>query len=312
MKKILFYFSMVLFIFIISSCDKGESQTVKIMVPGGAPTLGFVKMKYDSEKILNYNIEYDLTSGPDLLSSAITSKSHQIVVAPSNMGAKLYSINKTYIYAGTLTFGNLYLVSTGELTIDNLSGKSICAFGKNSTPDIILRKILEDQDVNISYSNSGIDVSLLVAAGTCEIALLAEPELSELKADVNIKTIIDLQEEYEKISENLSYPQAGIFINKAFAEENMEFVEAFLTEVEASVNFLNNEKEKVSDYYQKLKLKPLRTKAVLINSIPGSNVGFLSSSESKELIEQYFGIIMEFNPNLIGNTLPDDDFYLGL
>ena len=161
MKKILFFFSMVLFIFIISSCDKEESQTVKIMVPGGAPTLGFVKMKYDNEKILNYNIEYDLTSGPDLLSSAITSKSHQIVVAPSNMGAKLYSINKTYIYAGTLTFGNLYLVSTGELTIDNLSGKSICAFGKNSTPDIILRKILEDQDVNISYSNSGIDVSLL-------------------------------------------------------------------------------------------------------------------------------------------------------
>lgn len=311
MKKILFFFSMVLFIFIISSCDKGESQTVKIMVPGGAPTLGFVKMKYDNEKILNYNIDYDLTSGPDLLRGAMTSKSHQIVVAPTNMGANLYSRNKTYIYAGTLTFGNLYLVSTEDISLNNLSGKSICAFGKESTPDIILRKVLGNQDVKISYSNSGIDVSLLVVAGTCSIALLAEPELSELKEKINITTVIDLQEEYEKISQNLAYPQAGIFINKEFANENKEFVEAFLEKLKESVDFLNNEKEKVSDYYQKLKLKPERTKAVLISSIPGSNVGFLSSSESKELIEQYFEIIMEFNPDLIGNKLPDDDFYLG-
>jgi len=313
MKKILFIISLVLSIFIITSCTKKDEKIVKIMVPSGAPTLGLVKIWYEEEELVDYKIEFESKSGADPLTAAITSKSHNIVIAPTNLGANLYSKNKGYVYAGTLTFGNLYLASREKINLDDLEGKTINAFAQNSTPDIILKKVLGDRinQIEIEY-DSGVDhVVPKFISGTSEIALLAEPVLSNVKTkiDEDIYTI-DLQTEYKNITGQVSYPQAGIFINKTFAEENKSFVDAFLEKVVESVEFVNTEKESVSDYYKELELLPDFPKEVIINSIVGSNIDFLNSSDSKSLIDEYFNVIMEFNPQFIGGKLPDKDFYL--
>lgn len=311
MKRLFTCLSLILCVLIISSCGKKNDKEVKIMLPSGAPTLGFVKMWYDEEKINNYKLVFESKSGADPLTAAITSKSHEIVVAPTNLGANLYAKNKSYIYAATITFGNLYLVSREEITLDILEGKTINAFGENSTPDIILKQVIGERNVEITYDNSVNDVVGKFIAGNVDIALLAEPVLSNAKAKIKIDLyIIDLQAEYKKLTNQESYPQAGIFINKEFAEKNKEFVSAFLEKVKESVEFVNSEKELVSDYYKKLELLPDFAKEILIDSISGSNINYVDSKNSKPLIETYFSIIMEFNPNLIGGKLPDDDFYL--
>lgn len=309
MKKILLVFFLFVSIFIISSCSKDDEKVVKILVPSGAPTLGLVQMWYEVEKIGDYELNFESKSGTDPLTVAFTSKSHEIIIAPSNLGANLFTKSQDYIYAGTLTFGNLYLVSREEITLDNLEGKTINAFGKNSTPDIILKKVLGNRGVQIDYDNSVNDVLGKFVAGSYDIALLAEPVLSKLRIDTEVY-IIDLQAEYQNITGQDSYPQAGIFINKSFAKNNKKFITSFLEKVVESVDFVNTEKESASDYYKELNLLPDFPKQVLVNSIEGSNIGFVNSKDSKKLIEEYFQIIMEFNPQLIGGKLPDDDFYL--
>ncbi|HEY8364566.1 MAG TPA: hypothetical protein VIK84_03255 [Haloplasmataceae bacterium] len=309
MKKLYIILCFVISILVLSSCGNEDNETVKVIMPEGAPTVGLVKMIYEDDEILNNKVEYDVTKG-NLISAAFTSKSHQIIVAPINVGAKLYSVNPEYVFAGTLTFGNLYLVSKEDLTLESLEGQTIYAFGQGSIPEIVLRKVLGDINVTVNFLDAD-DVSNGFISGNYAIVLLAEPALSKIKLNVNNVKTIDLQEKYCEITKKATYPQAGIFIKKDFAENNKEFVNAFLTKVEESVNFVNEDKESASNYYEQLKLTPTYPKQVLINSIPGTNIGFLDSKDSKELIETFFNIILEANGNLIGGKLPDDNFYLG-
>src|SRR5690606_22504757 len=152
-KKYLLLLCSILGLVFLSSCGNGKDEkTIKVMMPEGAPTLGLVKMMHDNEKILNKKIEYTVTKA-NLISTAFTSKSHEIIVAPTNVGAKLYSVNPDYVYAGTLTLGNLFLVSRNEMTAEDLEGRTIYAFGQGSIPEIVLRKVLGDLNVNIEFQD---------------------------------------------------------------------------------------------------------------------------------------------------------------
>ncbi len=311
MKKMIILFSFILFI--LTGCgndSKKDSVTVKVRIPTGAPTLSLVKMIYEDESILDYKVEYESVSGPDQLVSAITSKSHEIVIAPTNVGANLYSKNADYVYAATITFGNLFLVSNKPLTLDKLSEETIYAFGKGSTPEITLRKVLGDREVNITFLNNVNDVSSGFVAGTYKVALLAEPVLSLTKTKAVVHTVLDLQDEYKKLMGTSSYPQAGIFINQDFAKKHQKFIEAFLEKVRESTEFVNSNKEMTANYYFEKGLLPNLPNEVLVNSIEGSNIGYLSGKDSKVLIEEYFNIILEYNSELIGGKIPDEDFYL--
>jgi NitT/TauT family transport system substrate-binding protein len=48
---------------------------------------------------------------------------------------------------------------------------------------------------------------------------------------------------------------------------------------------------------------------VLMQAIPNSHLIYQSAIDSKSAIEGYFQLILDFNPNLIGGALPNDDFY---
>ncbi len=310
MKRLIIVLSFMFILITITGCKK-DIEEVKVLMPSGAPTLGFLQMIHDDEEIMGLPVSYESVSGPDLLNSAMTSKSHQIVVAPTNMGAKLYKINPHYLYAGTLTFGNLYLVSNEALSINDLENETIYAFGEGGTPEILLRKVLGDRNVSIQFLNSVNDVNYGFTTGSYKVVLLAEPVLSVTKTKKEVHTVIDIQAEYQSLMGTSSYPQAGVFISRDFVSNNEAFVDAFLEKLQKSVEFTNTDKESASDYYIEAGLLPDLPKQVIINAIPGANIEFLNSQASKPLIETYFNMILDFKGQLIGGSLPDDEFYLG-
>jgi NitT/TauT family transport system substrate-binding protein len=284
-------------------------------MPSGGPTYAFLNMMENNTTIENFNLEYESVSGPDLLVAAITSKSNEIVVAPTNVGAKLYNANSGYVFAGTVSFGNLYLVSKENKTMADLENAKILVFGQNSTPDIILRKILQHNNlldkVTIEYVLDVNDARLAFVNGNYEFVLLAEPVLSLTKKNSTVHVVLDLQEEYKKMTGLNYYPQAGVFIENTFFDRHEAFVKSFLVKLEESIDFVNEQKELAADYYiNNETLKPTLPKDVIISSIPNSNVNFLDAQESKALLNDYLNLLLQFNGNTIGNKLPNDDFYL--
>lgn len=301
MKKILVFLLAILLTLGLVGCNS-NSEPLTIMAPNGAPALSQLFMQDDSE---NYSV--DIVNGADPLVAAFGSGSHDFIFAPTNLGAKLYTSGIEYKFIAAITFGNYYLVSMEDnFTIESLEGKDIVVFGQNATSDIIIRYILEENNINatITYVDAVDTANAEFIVDNTKIIMSAEPLLSILALNVPDFNTIDLQAEYQEITGETSYPQAGVFVKTEITDRQ---IRNFLDDLENSVEKVNNDLD--STVAKAVELEYTFPEAVLRSAIPNSNIGFVTAEDIREDLEDYFNIILEMNGVLIGDQLPDDDFY---
>lgn len=324
MKKILSIIALFVFVFTISACKNDDNIKryegskdpiiLKIMAPIGTPALAQTYME-KTKPSLGENVSYTIetVSGADPLVAAFASGSHDIIYAPTNLGAKLISTGLNYQFAGTVVWGNLYIVSTGYNTfiIDDLDGKEIIAFGQNSTPDIILQTIIAgyvfSTPPTIIYVDSVTAAQAEILMDNTKIVLMAEPALSVLGLPTKLGDnldVIDLQVEWSSLTGSSSYPQAGIFIK---SDLNQTVVNSYFEAVAASVSQANLDPSAVAQ--MAVDLEYGFSLGVLVSAIPRANLEFKNAIDSRIALETYFGYIMEMNATLIGGRLPTDEFY---
>ena len=326
MKKLLSIIAVLMLLLTLSACtdndDGNDTQDpvtkdpieLKIMAPIGTPALAQTYMEKTMPS-LGENVTYTIetVSGADPLVAAFASGSHDIIYAPTNLGAKLISTGLDYKFAGTVVWGNLYIASTGYETffIDDLDGKEIIAFGQNSTPDIVLQTVLAGHTFTtpptIHYVDSVTQAQAEILLDNTKIILMAEPALSVLglpsKLGDNLD-VIDLQVEWTALTGSSSYPQAGIFVK---SDLDQDIVDAYLAAVATSVSQANADAAGVAQMAVDLEYGfPL---GVLVSAIPRANLEFKNAADSRTALETYFGYIMDMNATLIGGSLPMDEFY---
>ncbi len=275
---------------------------VSILTPSGAPAIAQIYLQSDDEYLT------DIVNGPDALVAGFGSKSYDYIFAPTNLGAKLYNNDIDYFLVSAITFGNYYLatVTESDFNLDYLEGKEIICFGQNATSDIILRYILSENNINvdITYVDSVASANGMLIADNSKIILSAEPALSALKGNVTGVKTIDVQFEYEQITGDSSYPQAGVFARNDLSERQ---INRFLSDLEDSINKVNGDLEATS--LLAVDLEYGFSENVLIQAIPSANIRFVLARDVRADLETYFNIIMADNPVLLGNKLPDDNFY---
>lgn len=282
-------------------CGANYDEPLKVIVPNGAPALSQIFMQE------NENYEVSVVNGADPLVAAFGSGSHDFIFAPTNLGAKLYNSGINYQFIAAVTFGNYYLVSMEDnFTLESLEDKEIVVFGQNSTSDIVLRYVLGENDINPTYRyvDSVGTANAEFVLDNDIIILSAEPMLSILANSVSGFNTIDLQAEYQEITGEDSYPQAGVF---AKASLDSRYVRDFLNALEDSIDEVNSDLD--STVAKAAELEYSFPESVLRGAIPNSNIGFEKASDVREDLEAYFNIILDMNGALIGGQLPDDDFY---
>ncbi len=309
MKKWVILITLGLFSFILSACSQ-ETEVTKVIVPSGAPAFSQVAMEHKMSESDDPEFDIEVVFGTDMLAAAFNTESHEIIYAPTNLGARLIqSADAPYQYFATISKGNLYLATKQEsLDAQTLAGAEIIAFGVNATPGIILETILDKLDLSEAPEITYVD-DVATAAGYLTtqddvIVLLAEPLLSVQNMQLDNLQIMDLQAKWSDLVDESSYPQAGVFVHNDLDEATLERFEALLKE---SVNLTEADPALVADYAGALGYE--FPKPVLIDAMPRSNLSFVKSDDAKTAIEVYFNIIMDFNPELIGGRLPDDSFY---
>lgn len=308
MKKIIV--SLIAFIFGLTlvSCtviDDTSLDSVSMIMPTGTPSLALAEFAVGNEKV-----HAEVVAGSDPLVAAFTSKSHDIIVAPVNLGAKMYKVNQEYVLYKTFVWGNLYLASKSPLnSFKELDGKKVVAFGKNSTPDIVMQALLQyhnDINVTVEYVSDVSEANTLLASGGAEIVVTAEPSISKLKSKFNL-SIIDLQEEWAKMTGNASYPQAGIFVSKNVIQN--QFIKDQLVEMTNSINNANANPtvcaEKAIQLHSSFESLG---KDVLVSAIPNCHYQLLESD--KEAVNYYLQMMIDLGfGKQMGETLPVDEFY---
>lgn len=273
-----------------------------LIVPGGSPQLA--QMYVDEDP--NYFV--DIVQGADALVAAFGSKSHDFILAPTNLGAKMYQTKPDYIFIAAIVFGNYYLVTqtNGSFDLDTLNNQEITVFGLNQTSEIILTYILSSHHILSDYR---IVDSVQTAVADfifdpSRIVLVAEPSLSILRAQFPEISVINLQVAYQELTGESSYPQAGAFARATLTHDE---ISAFLDVLETSVNRVLAAPDIAADTAASLNYP--YTRDVLLSAISNSNLGFVSALDVRTDLEAYFSLILERNPALIGGGLPDHDFY---
>jgi len=296
MKKTL---TILIFLLVLSGCKPSES--ISMIVPYGTPELSQLYME-DSK-----DYQVDIVQGADPLISAFGSVSHDVIFAPTHLGAKMYHSIGSYRLAASIIWGNYYLVSTEELSIEDLSGRDIVVFGQNQTSDIILKFICSELDItpNLSYVDSVATATSLFISDSSKIVMVAEPSLSLIKQTMPAVNVIDLQLSYEEVTGRDSYPQSSVFIKATLSDS---IIRKIMEDLESSIALVNS--NITASAALSVKLGMGMNQAVVESAIPLSNIRFIDAQDAKDDIIDYFEIIMSMNSALIG-AMPDDFFYYG-
>ena len=314
MKKLVLCFVLVLVGLLVVSCEYGggsnqnEETKVSVIMPTGTPALGLAEYAVDAKD--NENITVDVVAGSDPLMAAFVNKSYNVIVAPVNLGAKMFKQYEEYVLYSTFVWGNLYIASKTELnSFKDLDGKTVVAFGKNSTPDIVMKALLKhhsDINVTLEYVTDVSEANTLLAGNQDKIIVTAEPSISKLKSKFNL-SIIDLQEEWANMTGNDSYPQAGIFVqkdalkNKTIKEELEKMKSSVLNAIENPTNCA----EKAVLMHTSFETLG---KEVLISAIP--NCHYQIVQNEKEAVNYYLQMMIDLGfGKQMGESLPKDEFF---
>lgn len=295
MKKCL----MILIVFMLVSCT--PTKKLSIMVPQGSPAMTILGLDQDDYAI-------DIVNGPDPLVAAFGSGSHNAIIAPTNLGVKLYQSKPDYRLAAVVVFGNYHLVSTtfNQSDLNEIEGKTIIVFGQNQTSDIIIKHLIEQKNITVSinYVDSVQLASAEYLSDPTQIVMVAEPSLSKLKVLVPETKSIDLQEVYAQLHEDLSYPQASLFVQSTLSSHD----------VNQLIDDLKNSIEQVNDGIESVIMRGIELGIsddvdILENAILGSHLDLLTPDLSMTSIETYLNVILDLNPMLIGGKIPDSSIY---
>ncbi len=291
-KKSLTVFIYSALVILLCSCQS-ENQSTKIIAPFGSPSYAALYLDRD-----NYVV--DIVQGADPLVAAFGSNQYDAIIAPTNLGAKFYNSAANYQLAASLVWGNYYLMSDHEFTIESLNGKTIYAFGENQTPDIVLKGVIEAQDINcsIAYVASIAEITSSFLLEPERIYMIAEPTLTTLiETHPKIHTL-DLQSLYS----SSSYPQASLFVKASLSDEAIQMLK---DDIALSIQQINSESQ-ISITKNMLE-SDLETD-LLYASIVRSNLSYIDSSDARNDIEAYLNLIITYNEKLLA-TLPNQQFY---
>ncbi len=310
MKKLLFP---LMFVCALASCTKQETKTdtLKIAVPSGAPSLSLLDIMYDEAS----RNTVDILNDSSVIKSSFLNDTYDLIVAPANIGAQMYNSAENYYMLAGLTFGNLYLVSKTEFnSVSDLTNFNFISFGKDTITDMISSYILNKNNItlNTSYLSSTADTktAFISSNNACEVYLIADPIYSVVKSNFesNSKPFysVSLTSEWKKSANTDGFLQAALFVKKDTYENNLDLVNSYLDKIEKSINNLNNESN-ISTTNQKIKELNIFdfSDEVMKSAIKGSNTRYVSGKDSKEIFEATYSL----NLNLIGGKLPDEEFY---
>ena len=125
--------------------DESKTQ-VSVYAPDGAPALAIANL-LAGEVQFSKTVNYEIVNA-QLIQNFVTGNAQaDICILPVNLASNLLGTNKNYTMLGTVTHGNLYILSAkdeGEITLDKLKGKTVAVVNLGAVPGLTLKLILKN------------------------------------------------------------------------------------------------------------------------------------------------------------------------
>ena len=265
----------------------------------------------DSNFIFNESVE----GAPDAVIPQLVSGEADMAIIPPNLAATVY--NKTEGKIKVLAINNLgvlYLVENGDLDINSIedlvnSGETIYTSGKGATPDIAINEVIKnagfnESDVNIEYLAEASEVAQKMIAGEAKIALLPEPMVTNvLMKNENAKVALDVNKLYEEATSSPLI--SAVLVARSEYLDEID-VPLLLENYEQSIDKANTNIDATAALLGKYDIMP---EEVAKNALPKLALKYIDGDEMKTMVASYLDQLYASNPQLVGGSLPADDFY---
>jgi NitT/TauT family transport system substrate-binding protein len=168
---------------------------------------------------------------------------------------------------------------------------------------------LPEKDVIVDYALEHADLAAAMVAGDVKIGLLPQPHVTTaMMRNPDLRIALDMTEEWGRVTEgSADLVMGAIIVQKAFAQEHPEALNAFLDAYKASVDFVNANIQEASVLIEQYGILP--NAAIAEKAIPKSNIVFVDAMSAKASLEAFYKVLFEIEPKSIGGKLADEGFY---
>ena len=315
----------VIMVFALAACGQKDDTaavdkdlTVNVVALNGTTGFGMAKLMSDSKAgttALSYN--FTVETDPSNATAALVNGTADIAALPTNAAAALYNKTDGAVQVLALnTRGVLYVVTDGTENITSfadLRGKNVYVPVQN--PTFIFQYLCEkngltagtDITIDNTYAQPA-ELNTALASGEVHIAVLPEPMVTIARAANPALTVaLDLTAEWDKVAPAGSLVQGCVVVRKAFADEHPNEVKAFLTEYQASIEYLTAEPDQAGRMIEDAGI--FAKAAVAAKAIPNCNVCFVSGADMQAALTEFLTALSTVAPQSIGGEVPGDDFY---
>ena len=293
------------------------TDAVRIAGLKGPTTMGLVNllpMEEDGSASLDYDLQ--LYGTADEIVPLLTKGELDMAAIPANLAATLYQKTQGGIQVMAVnTLGVLYVVEKGDTvhSVADLKGRTILSTGKGTTPEYVLRYILQqngidpDQDVTIEFYSEATEVTAQMAVAQDAIAVLPQPYVTSASMqDDTLRVALDLTEEWDKVCDTQLITGVTV-VRTEYAQEHPDVVEAFLKDYTASVDAANNDLDGTAALCEEQGV--VAKAAIAKAALPNCNIVCVTGDEMQADVAGYLQVLYDADPAAVGGAMPDDAFY---
>ena len=310
--------SLVLMVSVLA-CGASAKTSTKVRIAGlkGPTTMGLVNllsMEKDGTASLDYDLQ--LYGAADEIVPKLIKGELDMAAIPANLAATLYQKTNGGIQVMAVnTLGVLYVVEKGDSvhSFADLKGRTILSTGKGTTPEYVLRYLLNangidpDKDVTIEYYSEATEVTAQMATTEDAIAVLPQPYVTAAQMkDSELRVVLDLTKEWNKVCDTQLITGVTV-VRTAYAEDHPDVVQAFLKDYEKSVNAANTDIDGTAALCEEVGV--VAKAAIAKKALPKCNIVYRNGQEMKKDISAYLQVLYDASPAAVGGKLPDDNFY---
>lgn len=330
-KTITMILALLLGFCLLAGCGKKEAEpeptttkpqavqdtSVKINVtalkgPTGMGMAYLNQQSDDGKTAYQYSISY--AAAPEEVVASLISGESKIAAVPVNLAATLfYKTNGEVLTAAVNTLGVIYIVENGESvqSMADLAGKKIVASGQGSTPEYALNYLLEKNglagQVNVEYVSEHDEAVSALVAGKADLVMIPEPKVTAALSQLETARVaISLTDEWNKVSDTQMITGV-LVVQKSFAQDYPEIVEAFLEEYKASVQFTDENPEDAAQLIEKYGIIPKA--AVALKALPNCNIVYIDGEQMVSSVTAMLTTLFDANPASVGGSLPGEEMF---
>ena len=310
MRKIL---SAATVLFIALNCAAfAKDRVIRIGMPKAPPALPVLRI-IDSKALgENVKIEYTIWDAPEKLIAMVQSSDFDMFAFPLTVVAKLYNKGIPVTLTNVDTWGVSYFLTTDPALKNwsDLKGKTVYVPLQSSPPDVITQFFMKKagltpkKDVTIIYSSLP-EIAQMMSAGKIQYATMIEPQVTAiLMQNQDARVAFSFEEEWKKVTgNNTIIPNAGFGAKSKFIKDNAELVARFEQEYEKALKWVLQNPEKAAALADSL----LGMKAQIVQkAIPRMGLIYKNAYDAKADLQQFWQLLVDFNPMTIGGKIPDE------